>query len=101
MNKTMFVRRILKEIGVMLIVVAMILSAVVATVDAMNDQPSMFSKLDTDYITHPQTNMFDDDWIHFDDGVNDNAVAHSSGSYEGAIRITSDELGGCDGWNPY
>ena len=92
-------KKILKEAGVLLVIAVMVLSTVV-TADTMNDQSlSMFSKLDADGTLQPPMNMFDEDWIHFDDGVNSGAVGLTSGgTFEGAIRITPDELGDYDGW---
>jgi len=46
-----------------------------------------------------QTNTFDPDWIHFDDGTNVNSIGLTDGgTFEFGIRITPTELAGYDTW---
>ena len=53
----------------------------------------------TDYIPQIQTNIFGENWIHFDDGTNVNAIGLTAGgTWEGAIRITPTELAEYDGY---
>ncbi len=86
----------MKETGVLLLATLMILSTVVVSSDTNNDTPE-FMLADGDYISQPQTNMFDPDWIHFDDGTNVNSIGIvESGTFEFGIRITPTELVGYD-----
>ena len=94
---------ILKRAGVLMIAAVMVLSISAVTANTMNDQSSkttMLSVVDMmDYIPQSQMNIFDEDWIHFDDGNTEWGIGLSGGgTFEGAIRITPDELGDYDGW---
>jgi len=86
----------MKVAGVLLIAIVMVLSTVAVTADT-NESPELMLA-DADYISQPQqTNIFDPDWIHFDDGTNVNSIGlNSGGTFEFAIRITPDELVGYD-----
>jgi len=86
-----------KDVGVLLIAAVMVLSTVVVTADT-NDE-SEFMLVSADIPQPQQTNTFDPDWIHFDDGTPVNAFGTSANKIEGGIRITPDELGNYDGWN--
>lgn len=94
----------LKRVGVLLVMTVMVLSATVAvTADTTDDQPlkTMLSAgAMVDYVPQiQQVGLFDEDWIHFDDGVNYDSVGLAfGGTFEGAIRITPDELGDYDDW---
>jgi len=86
----------MKEAGVLLIAVVMILSTV-AIADT-NESPE-FMLAGADYISQSQQTNFDPDWIHFDDGTNVNAIGLTDGgTWEAAIRITPAELVGYDGY---
>ncbi|GAI58032.1 unnamed protein product, partial [marine sediment metagenome] len=90
----------MKEASVLLIAAAMVLSTVAVTADT-NDQSPTFISAGADYILHPQqTNVFDPDWLHFDDGTNADAVGLANGGrFEFAIRLTPDELADWSGYN--
>ena len=95
--KEMINRKILKE-SVVLLVMTVLVSAAAVTADTMDERSSgtMFSKVVTDC----RMNMFDDNWIHFDDGDPANSIGLTNGgTYEAAIRITPNETGGHDGWS--
>ena len=89
-------KNVLKRASVLLTAIVMVLSTVAVTADT-NESPELMLA-DADYISQPQqTNTFDPDWIHFDDGTNTNAIGLTSGgTFEFAIRITPDELVGYD-----
>ena len=92
-------KKILKEAGVLLIAVALVLSTAAVSANT-NDESPEFMLAGADDISSPQqTNAFDPDWIHFDDGTNVNSIGLTAGgTWEGAIRITPAELGGYDGY---
>ena len=92
-------KKILKEAGVLLIAVALVLSTVAVSANT-NDESPEFMLAGADDISSPQqTNAFDPDWIHFDDGTNVNSIGLTAGgTWEGAIRITPTELAGYDGY---
>jgi len=86
----------MKESCVLLIASLMILSTVVVTADTNESTTFMLAGEDTQL---QQTNIFDPDWIHFDDGTNVNSIGLTSGgTFEFAIRITPAELAGYDGY---
>jgi hypothetical protein len=95
--KEMQRKKILKEAGVLLIAIVMVLSTVAVTA---NDQSSKFMSAGADDISQlPQINTFDPDWIHFDDGTNVDSIGLiAGGTFEGAIRITPAELAGYNGY---
>jgi len=97
--KNMQHKKILKRACVLLIAVTMILS-MVAMSTGTNDQSPTLMMADTDYVSHPQqTNTFDPDWIHFDDGMNVNALGLTQGgTFEFAARFTPDELADWGGY---
>lgn len=95
-------KKILKNVSI-LVAVAMVLSSVGAM--AVDDNPSepVLSLAGTEYtdciLQVHRLDTFDEHWIHFDDGENYQAIGLSAGgTFEGAIRITPDELEGYDGW---
>jgi len=89
----------MRETCVLLLATLMILSTVVVSSDTNNDTPEIILA-GADYISKSQqTNTFDLDWIHFDDGTNVNAVGlTASGTFEFAARFTPDEL---EDWGGY
>lgn len=88
----------MKGAGVLLIAVIMILSTVAVTADT-NDESPTFMLAGADYISHQQTNIFDSDWLHFDDGTNNNALGLTAGgTFEWAARFTPDELADWGGY---
>jgi hypothetical protein len=92
-------KKILDKAGVLLIAIVMILSAVVVTADTNNGSPKFIVAGAEDILQSQQTNMFDPDWIHFDDGTNVGAVGIDiGGTFQFAIRITPTELVGYDGY---
>ena len=76
----------MKEASVLLIAIVIALSTVSVTANT-NESPE-FILANTDYISHSQqTNIFDPDWIHFDNGNNVNALGLKDGGTFGfAIR---------------
>jgi hypothetical protein len=97
--KEMLHKKILKDASVLLIAIVMILSAVVVTADTNNESPKFIMAGAEDILQSQQTNMFDPDWIHFDDGTNVGAVGIDiGGTFQFAIRITPTELVGYDGY---
>jgi len=88
----------MKEASVLLIATVMVLSTVAVTADT-NESPE-FMLAGADYISQTQqTNTFDPDWIHFDDGTNANAIGLTQGgTFEWAARFTPDELADWSGY---
>jgi len=85
----------MKEASVLLIAAFMILSTV-AIADTNESPELMLAGEDSQ---SQQTNTFDPDWIHFDDGTNVNAIGLTAGgTFEWGIRITPTELAGYDAW---
>ena len=84
----------MKEAGILLIASVIVLSTVAVTADTNDQSPTLIMLAGKDYISHSQqTNTFDSDWIHFDDGTNVNAIGLTAGgTMEWAARFTSDEL---------
>jgi hypothetical protein len=99
MRKSNSRKNVLKEVGILLIATVMMLSTAVVTANITNRSPK-FMLNGVDYVSQPrQTNTFDPDWIHFDDGTNVNSIGLTSGgTFEGAIRITPAELVGYEGY---
>jgi len=91
-------KKILKETGILLIATVMVLSTKAVTANTNNESPELMLA-GADYISQSQqSNTFNPDWIHFDDGTNIQSIGHIlGGTWEGAIRITPAELTGYDG----
>ena len=97
--KEMQRKKILKEAGVLLIAIVMVLSTVAVTANTNDESPEFMLTGAEDILQSQQTNMFDPGWIHFDDGTNVNCIGLTAGgTLEGAIRITPAELAGYDGY---
>ncbi len=91
-------KKMLKEACVLLIATVMVFSTVAVSADT-NNESSTFMLVGADYISQSQTNMFDPDWIHFDDGTNVACIGvRYGGTFEFGIRITPTELVGYDAW---
>ncbi len=88
--------KIVCELGVFL----MISSVFPTLIGATNSQPStaVFCECHDYRGSSLQAPVFNGMWIHFDNGVNSNAIGSTISTWEGAIRITPDELGGYNGW---
>ena len=92
-------KRILKEAGVLLIAAVMVLSTVAVSANTNDESPELMLAGADDISSLRQTNAFDPDWIHFDDGTTVSAIGLTAGgTFEGAIRITPAELAGYDGY---
>jgi hypothetical protein len=89
--------KMLKKVSVLIIMFVMFLSAVMVTA---NNQSLEFILASEEDIQHSQQiNVFDPDWIHFDDGTNVNSIGLiNGGTFESAIRITPTELVEYDGY---
>ena len=88
---------ILKEVSVLLIAVVMISSLTVA----MGDVPDKQSSSKAMWLTTGYTSIQprDEHWIHFDDGINNDAIGMGGGgTWEGAIRMTPGELNDYEDW---
>jgi hypothetical protein len=95
--KEMERKKIWKEAGVLLLAIITVLSTMAVT--ANDESPEFMLAGAEDILSSQQTNAFNPDWIHFDNGINNAGIGSSGGNvWEGAIRITPDELGGYDGW---
>jgi len=93
------VSKILKEAGVLLIAAVMVLSTVAVSANTNDESPELMLAGADDISSLRQTNAFDPDWIHFDDGTTVSAIGLTAGgTFEGAIRITPAELAGYDGY---
>ena len=91
--------KILKEAGVLLIAAVMVLSTVAVSANTNDESPELMLAGADDISSLRQTNAFDPDWIHFDDGTTVSAIGLTAGgTFEGAIRITPAELAGYDGY---
>jgi hypothetical protein len=85
-------KKILKEAGVLLIAIVMVLSTVAVTANTNDESPEFMLAGADDISQSPQTNTFDPDWIHFDGGININSLGLTAGgALEGAVRITPTE----------
>ena len=94
-------------IGVLPIATVMMLSTVAVTANTNDESPEFMlastgnndgtNNIIGSILQREQTNTFDPDWIHFDDGTNVQAIGLTAGgTFEGAIRITPAELAGYD-----
>jgi len=92
----------LKEVSVLLIAVVVISSSTVAMANMSKEQSSSKAMwLTTGYtsIQPRQPDTLDEHWIHFDDGINNDAIGMGGGgTWEGAIRMTPGELKDYEGW---
>jgi len=77
----------------------MVLSTVAVSANTNDESPELMLAGADDISSLRQTNAFDPDWIHFDDGTTVSAIGLTAGgTFEGAIRITPAELAGYDGY---
>jgi hypothetical protein len=88
------------EIGIVItITLSLLLPAAALQAKTTEDQPLKTILSNSNYIPQLQGNIFEENWIHFDDGTNVNAIGLTNGgTWEGAIRITPTELIEYDGY---
>jgi len=82
-----------KNVSLKIVGVFVMVLLVTSAAPGLGMQPEV-----TDIPCPQQTNMFDADWIHFDDGTTVDSIGlNVGGTFEFAIRITPAELVGYDG----